>query len=75
MLIAAIERVADSDDGGLVIDKWDLRMAMFRTDRQGASGKIQFFSNGERVLKHAAVAVIKRVDGAQFEEVKEIKTD
>ena len=75
VLIAAIERVADSDDGVLVIDKWDLRMAMFRTDRQGASGKIQFFPNGERVLKHAAVAVIKRVDGSRFETIKEIKTD
>ena len=75
VLIEAIKKTADLRDGALVIDRRELRDAAFRTDRHGASGKLQFWPNGERRYHDAVVAVIKRADGDRFEEVREYELD
>jgi ABC-type branched-subunit amino acid transport system substrate-binding protein len=75
VLIEALEKTADRRDGGLVVDRKALRDAVLRTDRQGASGKIQFWPNGERKYADAVVAVIKQVDGDQFRAVREYELD
>jgi branched-chain amino acid transport system substrate-binding protein len=72
-LIEAVEKAAESRDGALEIDRLALATAVLRTDRQGASGKVQFWPNGERRGKDAAVAVIKRVEGDRFVTVKEYR--
>ena len=73
VLIATLKKVAKQRDGGLVIDKRDLRYAIFDTDRNGASGEVKFWGNGER--KKAATPVILRVQGDRFVTVKEYKPE
>jgi len=75
VLIEAIKKTAELRDETLIIDRRELRDAAFRTDRHGASGKIGFWPNGERRYHDAVVAVIKRVDGNQFDEVREYELD
>lgn len=71
VLIEALKDVAKDDNGALTVDKKALRDAALETDRQGASGRIRFYPNGERI--GGAAAVIKRVRGDGFETVKEFK--
>jgi branched-chain amino acid transport system substrate-binding protein len=75
VLLAAAKDVARNRNGTLTLDKKALRDAVLDTDRQGASGRIRFFKNGERVPDNVVVAVIKRVDGERFETVKEYKAE
>jgi ABC-type branched-subunit amino acid transport system substrate-binding protein len=75
VLIEALKKTADRRDGVLVVDRKALRDAVLETDRQGASGKIQFWPNGERKYEDAVVAVIKQADGDDFREVREYELD
>jgi branched-chain amino acid transport system substrate-binding protein len=71
VLIEAVKDTARSRDGWLRIDKKALRDAVLDTDRRGATGRIRFFDNGERVPEDVVVAVIKQATGDRFETVKE----
>ncbi|MGH2585448.1 MAG: branched-chain amino acid ABC transporter substrate-binding protein [Dehalococcoidia bacterium] len=75
VLIAAAKDVAGDDNGTLTLDKKALRDAVLDTDRQGATGRIRFFDNGERVPKDAVVAVIKQAEGDGFQTVKEYEAE
>lgn len=71
VLIEAIKDTARSTNGTLTIDRKSLRDAVLRTDRQGATGEIRFFPNGERVPEDVVISVIKQVEGDHFETVQE----
>lgn len=75
VLLEAVEDTAKRRDGALEIDRKALSEAVLRTDHQGASGKVRFFPNGERVPEDVVVAVIKQVRGDRFETVEEYEVE
>ena len=75
VLLRAAREVAGGNEGRLVLDRKALRDAVLETDRQGASGRIRFFPNGERMPEDAVVAVVRRVDGDGFVTAREYPAD
>lgn len=75
VLLDAAKETAKNRDGALSIDRKALSDAVLDTERQGASGKVRFFPNGERRPEDVVVAVIKQVRGGRFETVKEYTAD
>jgi branched-chain amino acid transport system substrate-binding protein len=75
VLLEAVKDTAKNRDGALTIDRKALSDAVLDTERQGASGKVQFFPNGERMPEDVVVAVIKQVRGDRFETVKEYEAE
>jgi len=72
-LLEAAAEVAESRQATVSIDKRALRNEIFRTDFQGATGRLRFFRNGDRVA--GAIAVIKQVRNGRFEVVKEYEVE
>jgi ABC-type branched-subunit amino acid transport system substrate-binding protein len=75
VLLEAVKDAAKSHGGTLTVDRKALSDAVLDTDRQGASGKVEFFPNGERMPEDVVVAVIKQVQGGRFETVQEYEAE
>lgn len=71
VLLEAIKDTARNSDGTLTVDRKALSDTVLDTERQGASGKVEFFPNGERMPEDIVLAVIKQVQGGRFETVQE----
>lgn len=73
VLLRALEKTVQRDGRGYRVDREKLRDKVGRTDMQGATGRVRFFPNGERVA--GGVPVVLQVENGVFVEVKRYKAE